>query len=193
MAVTFSLFLVGFVGLVFFRDHGWGMWDRLRAAARPGEILAGKLLPVLVVAWAQVAVLFVAGFAAFGLRIRGSWVGLALMVAVLPMASVAYGMAVVAVTRTLQQVNLLANMGTLVLAGFGGALIPLPLLPGWARGVAPVSPAYWAMRGFRSVVLRPGGVGSVLLPVGVLVVFACVCVGLAAVRFSLEDRKLAWS
>jgi ABC-2 type transport system permease protein len=193
MAVTFSLFLVGFVGLAFFRDHGWGTWDRIRVSARPGEILAGKLLPVLLVAWCQVAVLFLAGWIGFGLRVRGSAVGVAVVATVLPVASVAFGMAVVAVSSTLQQVNVVANIGTVVLAGLGGALIPLPLLPGWARSVAPASPAYWAMRGFRSVVLRPGGVGAVALPAVVLLAFAAACVAVAAVRFSFEDRKLSWS
>src|SRR5438093_6173406 len=153
MAVTFSFFLVGFVGLVLFRDHGWGTWDRLRGEAGTVELLTGKVLPVIGVAYAQLAVLFLVGTTGFGLRARGSVVGLALMAVVLPFASIAFGAAVAAAARTLQQVNIVANLGTVVLAGLGGALIPLHLLPGWAQRVAPAVPTYWAMRGFRSVIL----------------------------------------
>src|SRR5438093_226210 len=78
MSVTFSFFLVGFIGLVFFREHGWGTWDRLRVAAARSEILLGKLLPVAGIAAIQVAVLFVLGWAGFGLRVEGSLVALAL-------------------------------------------------------------------------------------------------------------------
>jgi ABC-2 type transport system permease protein len=193
MAVTFSFFLVGFVGAVFFREHAWGTWDRLRTEARPAELLVGMFLPIAGVAYAQMGVLFAVGFAGFGLRVRGSVAALALMAAVVPVAAVAYGTLVVAAARTLQQVNVVANLGTVVLAGIGGALIPLPLLPSWARRVAPATPAYWAMRGFRAVILDGRGVGSVLLPIGVLVGFAAVCAATAAARFSLEEAKVSWA
>lgn len=194
VAVTFSLFLMGYVGLSFFRDHGWQTWDRLRALpARPWQIVAAKTLPLLGLAVAQLAVLFGAGFLVLGLESRGSAVALVLLVASLPGFPVAAGMATVALARSLQQLNVVANLGTIVLAGVGGALVPMSLLPGWVQAIAPLSPAYWAMRGFRSVILEGGGVGEVLLPIVVLLAWT-IALGLVAVhRFHFDERKLSWS
>src|SRR5207248_9154336 len=45
IAVSFAAFGVGFAGFSFFRDHGWGTWDRLRASpATSVEIIVGKVL-----------------------------------------------------------------------------------------------------------------------------------------------------
>ncbi len=193
LTVTFSFFLVGFVGLVFFREHGWGTWDRLRASAGRREILIGKLVPVAVVAALQIAVLFLVGWAGFGMRVKGSLLALGLLCAALPACPLALGLAVVAFARTLQQVNVMANLGTVVLAGLGGALVPVSLLPGWAGRLAPAFPTYWAMRGFRAVILDGHGVGAVLLPIGMLLAFAVVLTGLAVARFSFEASKVSWA
>jgi ABC-2 type transport system permease protein len=72
VAVTFSFFIVGFVGLAFFRDRGWNTWDRLRGAASVNEIVTGKLLPIGLTALVQLVVLFGAGFLIFSFRINGS-------------------------------------------------------------------------------------------------------------------------
>jgi ABC-2 type transport system permease protein len=194
VAVTFSFFLVGFVGLAFFREHGWGTWPRLRAsAAGAAWILAGKLAPILGVAFLQLVVVFGLGVAAFGLRVRGSVAALVLVCALLAACAVALGTAVVANARTLQQVNIVANLGTVVLAGLGGALVPVALLPGWTRTIAPATPSYWAMRAFRAVLLDRGGVPSVLLRAGVLLAFTAGFVVVAVARFHLDDPKLSWT
>jgi ABC-2 type transport system permease protein len=193
IAVTFSFFIVGFVGLAFFRDRGWNTWDRLRGAASVNEIVAGKLLPIGATALAQLGVLFGAGFLVFGFRITGSPAALILLCVALPICPIAFGVALVAVARTLQQVNVVANVGTVVLAGLGGALVPLALLPSWAAAIAPLTPTYWAMRGLRSVVLERGGVGSVLLPIGVLLLFAVTSVVVALWRLAPAERSAGWA
>ncbi len=47
IATTFSLFLVGFVGLSFFRDRSWRTWERLRTSPIAWwQLFAGKLCPI---------------------------------------------------------------------------------------------------------------------------------------------------
>ncbi|MEU8122450.1 ABC transporter permease [Spirillospora sp. NPDC049024] len=192
MTVLFAFFLVSFVPFAFFREHGWGTWDRLRASpARPAEIVLGKLAPVLAVALVQQTVLFGLGAALFDMRTRGSPVALMLLVIALACCLTALGLMLTAVVRTFQQVNAIANVGALVLGGLGGALAPVTLLPGWVRAVAPASPAYWAMRGFRSVVLDNGGIGSVALPVAVLAAFTAAFTAVFLVRFRYDEKKVS--
>lgn len=190
--VMFSLVLTGFVGLVFFREHGWGTWDRLRMSAGPAALVTGKLLPVALLGAAQLLWLFGAGWFVLDLRIRGSLAALALVCLALLACVLAMGLSLVGWLKTLQQLNALANLQAVVLSAVGGALVPPWLLPPWIRAVGPATPAYWAMRGFRAVLLDGGGVASVLLPCAVLSGFACAFSALFALGFSVEEPKSVW-
>jgi ABC-2 type transport system permease protein len=194
IAVTFSLFLIGYVGLSFFRDHGWGTWDRLHVVPlHRWQVLAGKVTPLLLLAWAQLAVLFGLGFAVFNLSTRGSLPALAVLSVALAAVPVAGGLALVASARTVQQVNVVANLGAIVVAGLGGALVPLSFLPDMVRAVAPASPAYWAMSGFRAVILDGEGLGAVVLPVAVLTLWSAVLSLVAVTRYRFEEQKVSWA
>jgi len=192
MAVMFAFFWMMFAGTGFFREHGWGTWDRLRASpARPAEIMVGKCLPVLGLLLVQMAVLIGAGVLLFGLRVRGSLAALVLLVAVFECALLAVAMALVAVCRTLNQIMVTSNLGAIVLAGLGGSFAPVPLLPGWAQAIAPVSPAYWVLRGINAVVLSGGGMAQVAEPIAVLCLFAGGAVAITAARFRFGEVKVA--
>ena len=188
MATMFAFFLVGFIGFSFFAEHQWNTWERLRASSATNvEILAGKVVPAMLLCTCQQAALFTVGVVVFGLRVQGSVVGVVLVSLALTLCLVAIGVLMAAVMKTQQQLNAVSNLGAMVLAGISGALVPLSVLPGWARSVAPVAPQYWAMRGFRSTILDGGGVSSVLLPVGMLLAFGVVAGGLALLRFRFDD------
>lgn len=190
MTTMFAFFLVGYVGFAFFSEHQWNTWERLRASqATNAEILAGKVIPALGLCLVQQLLLFTAGFALFGLRVRGSLLGVALVGLALAVCLVSVGVLLAAVLRTQQQLNAISNLGAMVLAGVSGALVPLSILPGWAKAVAPVAPQYWAMRGFRSTILDGAGIDAVALPVAVLLAISAVAAVLALVRFRFDEPK----
>ena len=60
--------------------------------------------------------------------------------------------------RTIQQVSAVAFGGLVLFGALGGALVPLEVLPGLGSGCGPVTPTYWVMRGFGSVILNGRGV-----------------------------------
>lgn len=193
MAVLFGLFGVMYVGMAFFAEHGWGTWERLRAShATAPEILLGKLVPPALVMLLQSVVLFAAGVVLFGLEIRGSTTALAAMMLVTTIFLVALSMLAVAMLRTVNQLSAAVNIGAMVLGGLGGALAPVSVLPAWARAVAPLSPAYWSLEGFRAVTLEGAGLGDVLVPAAVLLGCSVVAAALAARRFRFTDAK-DWS
>lgn len=194
MAVMFTFFLVNLVGFGVFREHGWKTWDRLRAGpARPGEVVAGRIVVPLAVAMLQLAVVFLAGGLLYDLRITGAWPALVAVGAALALCVVMFGMALVSVCRTVSQLAVFANLAALLFAGLGGALTPLSALPDWAGPLAPTVPSYWAMRGFNSVVLDGGGAAAVALPVSVLLGFSTVFAAVTLRFFRFEHRKVSWS
>lgn len=192
MAILFAFFLPAFVGFGVFHEHAWGTWDRLRASPVSSlQIAIGKVLVPAGAAAVQQAILFGAGVALFHLRIRGSVPALALVIAALTCCLVALGMAMAALCRTVQQVNAIANLGAMIFGGLGGALVPVSLLPAWIQAVAPATPTYWAMHGYRSVILDGAGITGVLLPAAVLLAFAA-ALALVAVRRLRFDQAKVW-
>ena len=193
-AVMFSLFLVGNVGFSFFREYGWKTWDRVRASwATPVEVMVGKVALPLAQSAIQLVILFGVGGLLFRLHVRGSIPALALLAGSFAVCLVCLGLALLAICRTINQLNAFANLGAIVLAGVGGALAPSNALPEWARVVAPVTPSYWAMRGFRNVIIGGAGFRGVALSVGVLAAFSMAFVLLAATRFNYNDNKTSFA
>lgn len=193
-SVMFAFFMVGNLGFGVFREHGWNTWERLRASpASPGEIMIGKMAVPMLTLLIQLGVLFGVGGALFGLHVRGTLLGLILLIGALAVCLVSLGALLLAVCRTVMQLNAATNLGTMVFAGLGGAITPLSVLPRWARVIAPATPSYWAMRGFRSVTISDGGLSSVVLPIGVLIAFGVGFAALAALRFRMEETKISWA
>lgn len=192
--VIFSGFLVGNVGFGVFREHGWGTWERLRASPlTPNELMLGKsLVPILTISF-QIAVLLSAGFVLFDLEVRGSMVAFAAVAFALAVMNVSLGFMLLSICRSVVQLNAAATAGAMLIGGLGGALTPVEFLPGWAQAIAPFTPAYWAMRGFRAVTLRPGGMADVLGPLLVLGGFTAAFTVIAMVRFKVEDTKISWA
>jgi ABC-2 type transport system permease protein len=125
MAVLFAFLSTSLICTLFFREHAWGTWDRLRASSASSlDLVLGKVVPLYVCLLAQMAVLFGVGAVAFGYRPNGSWLALAAILAVFVAALVLFGVMLVAVFATLDEAMVTGNLGGMVMAGLGGALLP---------------------------------------------------------------------
>ena len=192
LSVLFALFLVTFIGYSFFQEHGWGTWQRLLASpATPGEIMLGKVIPPAIVAMVQQAMLFGLAALLMDLRIEGSIVALGALMIALTVCLLALGLLCAAYLRSGQQLNTVGNLGTILIGGLGGGLAPVALLPGWAQAIAPAAPSYWAIKGYREVVLEPAGIGDVWLPILVLLGIAAITAPVALRRFRFDEAKIS--
>lgn len=193
-AVIFSGFLVGNLGFAVFREHGWKTWDRLRAShLSTAELLVGKSVVPMMTLVFQLAVLIGGGAVLFDLRVAGSWLALVAVAGALAVMEVALGFALLAICRSVMQLNAATNVGAMLFAGLGGAVTPVDALPGWAQAVAPFTPAYWAMQGFTKVILEGEGIAGIVGPLGVLAGFTAAFVAIAAARFRTEHVKVSWA
>ncbi|MFZ6002295.1 MAG: ABC transporter permease [Actinomycetota bacterium] len=193
VTVMFAFFLVGNVGFGVFREHGWNTWERLRASrATPAEVMAGKVVVPLMTLALQLTVLIGLGGVLFDLDIRGSLLAMVAVATALALCLVSMGLFLLAVTRTIMQLNAISNLGTMLFAGLGGSLAPISVLPDWARTISPATPSYWAMRGFRDVI-DGGGLSEAALPVAVLLAFALGFGALAALRFHFDEVKVSFA
>jgi len=190
MVVLFVFLGMSFTGSLFFQEHSWRTWDRLRASvARPLEIIIGKCTPPFVLTLVQVIILFGAGFLIFGMQTFPSLPLLGLMMLALCFCQTGLAMAWIALSRSFSQFLILSNLLGMLFCGLGGSLVPPEALPGWAAFLAPASPAYWALRGFRTLLLDGGDLFSYLQALLVLLGIGSAALLLAALRFRFADVK----
>lgn len=156
-------------------------------------MVLGKGMPRVAISIAQFVVVFAIGIPAFDLSVRGPIAALAPLVVALAVCLVLLGVAVTAVCRPVQQANAFWTVGMVIFGAIGGALVPFNVLPGWAQTVAPVTPTYWAMRGFRSVILDGQALGGVVLPIAVLLAMALLFGVFTLARFRFEEPKAGWA
>ena len=192
-AVVGAFFIVSLTTFAFFSEFGWMTWDRLRASpATSLEIVLGKALPRVAMVVAQFVVVLGTGIILFGLHIRGNALALVPLVIVFSISLVLLGVAVTAVCRSLQQANAFAYVGMVLFGAIGGALVPFNVLPRWAQAVAPATPTYWAMRGFRSVILGGAGAAAMAAPIGALAAMSVLFAAIALRRLRFDETKTGW-
>lgn len=189
-----GLFGAAVVGLVFFRDHGWRTWDRLRSSpATPMHILVGKALPLICLFIVQQALLLFTGWALFGMPWNGDPVAAALLVLAIVACEASYGMLLVSMCRTVEQLSAICYLCALIMAGIGGALAPPERLPDWINTLAPISPVFWMERGFQSVILGSRPPGDLWIAVLVLFAYAFCGAAVAVRRYRIEAEKSVFS
>jgi ABC-2 type transport system permease protein len=193
-AVLNAFFIVSMTSFAFFSEYGWNTWERLRAsAASSSEIILGKALPRLAMSLAGFVVVFAIGIPLLDLHSRGPLVAAIPLVIALAICLVMLGVVSTALSRTVQQANAFAMVGLVLFGSIGGALVPINVLPAWAQTVAPVTPTYWAMRGFRSVILDGTDVSGVWLPVAVLFAMSLFFALVSVAKFRFDDTKTSWA
>lgn len=101
----------------------------------------------------------------------------------------ALGLLIGTLAKTEEQAIIFSIVPMFILAGLGGAWVPLEVTSPAFQAVGHFSPVAWAMDGFKSIVSRGLGLASVLLPAGVLVGYALLFFGLAAWRFQFSQEN----
>jgi len=192
-AVIGAFFIVSLTTFAFFSEFGWMTWDRLRASSATSlEIVLGKAIPRVAIVLVQLALMVGLGVAVFGLHAKGNLLALGPMLVVFSVSLVLLGVAVTAVCRTAQQASAFATVGMVLFGAIGGALVPYSVLPLWAKRVAPATPTYWAMRGFRSVVLDGRGLGALTAPTFALAGMGVLFAVVALRRLRFDEAKTSW-
>ncbi len=150
------------------------------------EIVAGHFLAVLILIVAQLMILVL--FGQFALRVDYFRQPLATLLVMLATAlwTAALGLLIGTLAQNDDQVVIFTLIPMFLLAGMGGAWIPLEITGKGFQTVGHLLPSAWAMDGFENVVIRGLGLESVLLPVGIMLAYAIALCALAAWRFRFE-------
>jgi ABC-2 type transport system permease protein len=150
---------------------------------RRWEIMLGKIIPNLLVAYGQMTLALLVAHYLFAVPIRGSIALLYAVAAVFMMGTLGIGIYVSTLSRTVPQAMQLGFLAILPSIYLSGLLFPLEGMPPAAQYLARVLPITYFLRIIRGIVLKGIGLDEVLPEVWPLVVFGVVIFTLAVLRF----------
>lgn len=185
--VTFAL--AGLIGAaeILVLERKSGTLDRLLTTSLSRiEVLAGHFLAMCAMVFVQVILLGVFGQLVFGLEYLRAPLAFFAMAVTITLWIGGMGLLIGVIARSSEQVAMFSIAPMLVLAGLGGAWMPLEVTGPAFQTVGRLTPTAWAMQGMQNLILRSQGLEGVLLPAGVLLLFAAAFVGLAVWRFQTE-------
>jgi ABC-2 type transport system permease protein len=128
---------------------------------RPWQIIVGKVLPYLLLAFVNVVTALAAAWLVFRVPFRGSVLFLLAASMLYAMVGLALGVLIAARTSSQRAAMLGALVGTMLPSTLlSGMIFPIASLPGWLRPVTLVVPARWFIVVSRGVMLRGVGVAE---------------------------------
>jgi len=154
---------------------------------RPWQIILGKVLPYLLLAFANVVTALLAAWLVFHVPFRGSLTLLLFASMLYAMVGLALGVLIAARTSSQRAAMIGAMAGTMLPNMLlSGMIFPIASLPGWLQPVTVVVPARWFIVVSRGIMLK--GVGVAYLWPSLLVLLAMLVVLMALAIRSFKAR-----
>lgn len=189
----FAMFFIAIpMSIGFLREKNDGTLQRIFTyPVNTSIVILGKLIPYYLINLIQFALMLIVGIFIMPLMIKfpfnlgaHPWhlIPVTLVVAA---ASTGFGVMVAATARAPEQSSALAATGAVLMAVFGGIMVPHVVMPLVMKKMAMISPMYWAHQAYLDVFLRDASFSSILPKLAVLTLFALVC-------FYIAGRKVKW-
>ncbi len=173
------------LGLVGERESG--TYEQMLALPTTAiEIVLGKLIPYVGVAFALMLMATVAAGAVFGLWPTGSWIALLIVTLPYVLASLGIGVFVSALARTSAQAVFISVFFIMPSFVLSGVMYPYQFMPHGVREIGAVFPLRWYQIASRRIIMRGAGLGDVLGPM--LALTALFAIVLAGVRWRMKPR-----
>lgn len=181
IGVMFLLFsAVGGAGGALLEEAESGTLERLLSTKLGmGRLLAGKWLFLALVGAAQLLVMFLWGWAVFGLPLFGHLPGFFVMTAVTAAAAAALGMVLATLARSRAQLSGFSTILILTMSALGGSMFPRFLMSESMQKVGLMTFNAWALDGYLKVFWRNAPLWQLWPQVLVLSTLTVVFLGLS--------------
>lgn len=168
------------------REREEGSYLRMRTMPLPtGSYLLSKVVVYLCICLSQIALMGIMGRFVLpwlglpALNFGNSWLALLVVSACASLAAIGYGIAIGQVAKTAQQASIFGAISVVIMSALGGIWIPMFVMPHTMQLVCHLSPLNWGLTAYYNLLLRGGGIASVLPQCGCLLLFAVICFGFA--------------
>jgi ABC-2 type transport system permease protein len=188
MTVQFLLLAGVDAGVVLLLLRERGIWQRLRSAPlSKADFLVAKTIATMLIGMFQIALIYAAAIAIFGVRINGSVAGFVAIAIVFCFLNSTFGLMLAAIGRSAPATRGIAVMVTLLMVMIGGAWVPSFVFPKWLQQAALVAPTRWAVDGLDAMTWRGLGFDAAIAPIVVLGGAAAAFLAIAIYRFKWDD------
>jgi ABC-2 type transport system permease protein len=155
VGVILTMTMVMMTSLAVTREVERGTMENLLATpARPIEVMIGKIVPYIVIGYAQVSVILVFGRWLFDVPMIGSFALLSVVLTLFIAANLAVGFTFSTLARNqlqAMQLTFFFFLPSLLLSGF---MFPFRGMPVWAQGIGEVVPLTHFLRAIRGILLK---------------------------------------
>jgi ABC-2 type transport system permease protein len=188
MTVQFLLLAGVDAGVVLLLLRERGIWQRLRSAPlAKTDFLVAKTIATMLIGMFQIAVIYAAAIAIFGVRISGSVAGFVVIAIVFCFMNATFGLMLASIGRSAPATRGIAVMVTLLMVMVGGAWVPSFVFPKWLQQASLAAPTRWAVDGFDAMTWRGLGFDAAIAPILVLTGTAALCLAIAIYRFKWDE------
>jgi ABC-2 type transport system permease protein len=179
-----TMTMVMLTSLAMTRERERGTMENLLATpVRPIEVMAGKILPYVVLGYVQLGVILGAAFVLFSVPMVGSVTLLLAMIGVFMLANLGVGFTFSTLARNqLQalQLTFFFFLPSMLLSGF---MFPFRGMPAWAQALGEALPLTHFLRIVRGVMLKGSGAAELLPELWPMLAFLAVAGGVALLRY----------
>lgn len=184
LGVILTMTMMLMTALAIVRERERGTFEFLIATPiRRGEVMAGKILPYLLVGHVQVALVLGLGWSIFDVPVRGSLLDLGFGALPFLIAMLALGLVVSSIARTQFQATQLSFFFFLPSMLLSGFMFPFDAMPVPAQWIGEILPLTHFLRIARGVLLKGAPIGALAGEVAAIGAFAVVALGLAITTF----------
>jgi ABC-2 type transport system permease protein len=150
---------------------------------RSWELVLGKLLPYVILAFVETFEILIIGHYWFGVPVRGSLFLIILTSGIFIMSSLGIGLLASTIANTQQEAMLTVMMYNLPSIFLSGFFFPLEAMPKFLQIVSYAIPLRYFLVVIRSLLLKGVGIEAIQGEVIALTIFGLVIMTLAALRF----------
>ena len=141
------------------REREHGTIEQLNVSPlRRGELIVGKLIPYVIISYAQVILVLTTAVLVFGMPIRGNIFLPLVLTAFFLMFSLGIGLLISTISRTqfqAMQASILIYLPSVILSGFVFPVDSMPKLAQWASAILPLT---YYLRIVRGIVVKGVGI-----------------------------------
>lgn len=187
MMVQFSIAgIIGAAQILVLERKSRSLQRLLTTAISRVEVIVGHYLTMFVMIFAQLALLIGFGQLALGIDYMREPVAMVLLVVTMSLWTASLGLLIGTLAKTEEQAVIFSMIPMFILSGMGGAWMPLEVTGRAFQAVGHLLPTAWAMDGIQNIIVRGLGLGSALLPAGIMLAYAVALFALAVWRFKFE-------
>ena len=150
---------------------------------RSWELIVAKIIPYILVSFANTILIMAIGTLVFGVPLRGSLILLFSLVGLYLLPTLGLGLLISTAARTQQQAQLMTMPIMLPSMLLSGVFFPFSSLPIFLQMIGNLLPLTYFVYILRSILIKGVGLNMIIPQIIALTIFAIVLLGLAARRF----------